>query len=101
MADGAAPGWTKDAGACFTRSLKLEMVRGTGFEPVSAPPVDQELTKDGTHHSTHAEILCSRVVKVWAFLSPELQQSIASIVEQYVQLSLGRPAGPGDQSTRE
>jgi hypothetical protein len=65
----------------------------TGFEPASALPVNQGLTKDGTANSTHdtpEEVLCSRVVEAWTFLPVELQRSIASIVEQYVQLSLGR-----------
>ena len=79
------------------------MVRGTGFEPASAPSVGQELTKDGTQNSTHdtlEEILCSRVVQAWAFIPVDLQRSIATIVEQYVQLSLGRPAGPGKSQPR-
>ena len=80
------------------------MVRGAGFEPVDQPLALQELTKDGTQQSTHdkpEEILCSRVVEAWAFLPVELQRSIVTIVEQHVQLSLGRPAGPGEPSTRE
>jgi len=79
------------------------MVRGTGFEPVTPPLVNQELTKDGTQNSTHVAAYASlaSIVEAWAFLPIELQRSIVSIVEQYIQLSLGRPAAPGEPSTRE
>jgi hypothetical protein len=79
------------------------MVRGTGFEPVTAPSVDQALTKDGTHNSTHVAAYHSlaRIVEAWPFLPVELQRSIVIIVEEYVQLSLERPTGPGEPSTRE
>ncbi len=83
-------------------TAERKRVRGTGFEPVARPLVDQEVTKDGTQDSTHEEILCSRVMEVWAFLPVELQRSIVSIVEQYVQLSLGRPVRPKlNTTTRE
>jgi hypothetical protein len=79
------------------------MVRGTGFEPVTAPLVVEALTKDGTQNNTHVAACHSlaRVVEAWAFLPIELQRSIVTIVEQYIQLSLGRPAAPGEPSTRE
>jgi hypothetical protein len=80
----------------------VKLVRGTGFEPVRAPSLDQAVTKDGTQHSTHAAAYQSlaRIVEAWAFLPVELQRSISIIVEQHVTLSLGRPAGPGEPQKR-
>jgi hypothetical protein len=40
-------------------------------------------------HDAPEEVLCSRVVEAWAFLTVELQRYIVTIVEQYVQISLG------------
>jgi len=73
---------------------KRDRVRDTGFEPVADPLVVQELTKDGTQNSTHVAAYQSlaRIVEAWAFLPIELQHAIVTIVEQHVQLSLGRPA---------
>lgn len=49
-----------------------------------------EHPKDGTEDTPNEEILCSSIVEAWAFLPVELQRSIVTIVEQHLQLSLGR-----------